>query len=80
MSEYALIAAFEVTRGFVYIGKLIRRILMSRSRKFVFTWNNYPSDDEFNTTLDTLSAVYLCFGKELAPSTNTPHLQGNLKN
>lgn len=51
---------------------------MSRSRKFVFTWNNYPSPDAYNTLLDALSPSYLCFGTELAPTTGTPHLQGFL--
>lgn len=78
LSYYALLMAVEVTRGFVYIGGIFRRLKMSRSRKFVFTWNNYPADDVFNNTLDSLGAVYLCYGKELAPTTRTPHLQGFL--
>lgn len=47
-----------------------------RSRKYVFTWNNYTDE-----TLDMLSRItcrYLIYGKEVAPTTNTPHLQGFL--
>ncbi|ARO38304.1 replicase [Circovirus sp.] len=46
-------------------------------RKFVFTWNNYTEDDivkvkEFLTN----NCKYGIFGKEIAPTTGTPHLQG----
>lgn len=43
-----------------------------RSRAFVFTKNN--SHDA--TWLESVSCRYLCYGKELAPTTLTPHLQG----
>lgn len=45
-----------------------------RSRAFCFTWNNYPA--EFAVVLESLGARYRCYGKEIAPSTGTPHLQG----
>lgn len=50
-----------------------------RSRVFVFTSNNY--DDELLASLTHLNPPdsgvrYLVFGKELAPNTGTPHLQG----
>lgn len=48
---------------------------MSRVRNFCFTLNNYTDAD-----LEWLAALskfkYLCFGKEVAPTTGTPHLQG----
>jgi len=47
---------------------------MSRSRGFVFTWNNYPED--FSSVLDALPAKYVVAGKEVAPETGTRHLQG----
>lgn len=47
---------------------------MSRSKNFVFTWNNY--DDESIATLAALDPKYMYYGKEVAPSTGTPHLQG----
>lgn len=45
-----------------------------KSRKFNFTLNNYT--DEHIAALGDLQARYLCYGKELAPSTGTRHLQG----
>lgn len=45
-----------------------------RSRKYVFTINNY-TDSTFEDLL-RLATRYLCYGKEKAPSTGTPHLQG----
>lgn len=50
---------------------------MNRSRQFIFTWNNY--DDASLLHLDSLPTQYLCYGKELAPTTGTPHLQGYLR-
>lgn len=44
-----------------------------RSRGWCFTWNNYPED---LIALDSLECTYLVYGKETAPSTLTPHLQG----
>lgn len=51
-------------------------ISRTRSRGWCFTWNNYP--EEFNVSLDKLPVEYICWGKETAPSTGTPHLQGYL--
>ncbi|AGJ74760.1 replication-associated protein [Dragonfly associated cyclovirus 8] len=49
----------------------------STVRKFCFTWNNYTEHDE-NKCKDFIAQYckYGIFGKELAPTTNTPHLQG----
>lgn len=46
----------------------------TRSRKYIFTLNN-PTDDE-RTYLSQLPCRYLLYGNEIAPTTNTPHLQG----
>lgn len=47
-------------------------------RRFCFTWNNWPSDADVR--LRRLAADprvrYLIFGREVAPETGTPHLQG----
>lgn len=49
---------------------------MSKSRAWCFTLNNYSDADlaEF----DGLDVVYAIRGKEIAPGTSTPHLQGYL--
>lgn len=49
----------------------------SRSRKWCFTLNNYSQEDINKlTALVPEMATYLIFGKEIAPSSGTPHLQG----
>jgi len=49
---------------------------MSRSRNFAFTWNNY---DEFvEESLRSLDCKYLVAGREVCPTTGTPHLQGTV--
>lgn len=49
---------------------------MSAARNYVFTFNNYPEDlSEFRTKLEGL-CTYFIYGKEVAPTTGTPHLQG----
>lgn len=45
---------------------------MSRTRNFRFTHNNYE-DTELQ---DNLKCRYMVYGKEIAPTTGTPHLQG----
>lgn len=47
---------------------------MSQSKNFCFTINNYT--DENIRTLDSLECQFIIYGKELAPDTGTPHLQG----
>lgn len=49
----------------------------SQRAKWVFTWNNYS--DEANTILKYFFEGYckeLGYGREVAPTTGTPHLQG----
>jgi len=56
--------------------------LMSKTRRVVFTYNNYPdafqSDVHLDTWLSQLGGVYAVVGRELSPTTGTPHLQGYL--
>lgn len=43
-------------------------------RNFVFTWNNYSAETE--AYLAELPCRYVIYGKEVAPLSGTPHLQG----
>lgn len=50
-----------------------------KCRGYVFTLNNYTVDHELELAKfasDPKSRCYLIYGKEIAPSTGTPHLQG----
>lgn len=52
-----------------------------RTRGFVFTYNNPPADvsgtdDALDAYLHQLGAKYAICGREVAPTTGTPHLQG----
>lgn len=49
---------------------------MSKARAYVFTWNNYPEDADECVT--SVNYEYLVYGREVAPTTGTPHLQGYL--
>lgn len=48
--------------------------LSLRARGFCFTWNNYTAEDVLH--VQSLDCTYMVFGKEVAPTTGTPHLQG----
>lgn len=48
---------------------------MSKSRSYVFTLNNYTSQDE-SYLQNVLQCQYIVYGREIAPTTGTPHLQG----
>jgi len=48
--------------------------MASRNRAHLFTWNNYPAT--YSTHLDGLPTRYCVAGRELAPTTGVPHLQG----
>ncbi len=47
---------------------------MSRSRAWCFTLNNYT--DAIVESTKAIECEYIIFGKEVAPTTGTPHLQG----
>jgi len=55
----------------------IREHSTKKHRSFVFTCNNY-TDDTCKSLFDLFQsgAKYLVYGKEIAPKTGTPHLQG----
>lgn len=53
--------------------KHILNVMASRSRSYVFTWNNYTAEAE--ESLARLDCRYLCYGRERGES-GTPHLQG----
>ena len=46
-----------------------------RYRHIVFTLNNY-SEDEYLNILNSEYFKYVIIGKEICPTTGTPHLQG----
>lgn len=48
--------------------------MSTRSRAWCFTLNNYTEVDE--KTIDDIECQYCIYGKEIAPTTNTIHLQG----
>lgn len=54
---------------------------MSRSARWVFTIQHYTPDviDSLRSLADTPKVVFLVYGKEVAPTTNTPHLQGYIE-
>lgn len=47
---------------------------VKRSRAFVFTFNNYTPEDE--SRIQSINCKYCIYGRETAPTTGTPHLQG----
>lgn len=51
---------------------------MSRAKNWCFTLNNYTDDHiaHLRSLSDNDVVSYIVFGKEVAPTTNTPHLQG----
>jgi len=53
---------------------------MVKTRRYIFTYNNYPDDLANDESLDAwlaqLGGQYAVVGRELSPSTGTPHLQG----
>lgn len=50
---------------------------MSKHRSWVFTVNNYtPEDEQRIQRFATAHSKWCIYGRELAPSTGTPHLQG----
>lgn len=53
---------------------------MTRARRWIFTLNNYTEEEEkhLQGLVEEQYLKYLLYGKEVAPSTGTPHLQGFL--
>lgn len=69
-----------MTEAYNFLQSLLHFAKMpAASRAYCFTWNNYDNDTlaflaSTVAALDTCS--YLIYGKEVAPTTGTPHLQG----
>lgn len=57
------------TRGFIDIEDINKR-----SRAWAWTLFDYSQDD--CEEIKKIKCVYICFGKEVTPTTNRPHLQG----
>lgn len=51
--------------------------MTTRHRNYCFTINNY--DESQIENLEKIDCEYIIYGKEIAPSTGTPHLQGFIK-
>jgi len=45
-------------------------------RNYTFTLNNYPDKVELHDALDEIQCKFMKYGKEVCPTTGTPHLQG----
>nr|QUS52598.1 replication protein A [Mute swan feces associated circular virus 5] len=56
---------------------------MAKYRSYIFTYNNYPdelnTDDPLDTWLHGLGGLYAVAGREISPTTQTPHLQGYVR-
>lgn len=52
-----------------------RRAPQVQSKRWVFTLNNY-TEEEVQALKDNQQFKFILFGKEVAPTTGTPHLQG----
>lgn len=50
-----------------------------QARRWCFTWNNYPCDDEIDQWTKKCGYSYYIYSKEIAPETGTPHLQGYME-
>ena len=55
--------------------------MVLQGRNWNFTWNNYTDADLalLDALYDSGGVDYLCYGKEIAPTTLTPHLQGVIR-
>jgi len=49
----------------------------TKRQNYAFTWNNYSEDALI--MLSEIVCEYVVYGKEIAPTTGTPHLQGFIK-
>lgn len=56
------------------VGQVLATNDLRRHRSWCFTSNNY--DQPLLDSLSTLPVKYIVYGKEVAPTTRTPHLQG----
>lgn len=66
------------TLGIVGGGNKETPLFTGKSRKYCFTLNNYSDLDleHLKSSIFLEKISYIIFGKEIAPTTGTPHLQG----
>lgn len=66
----------EMTGVSAPIAKMVREV--TQSTRWCFTWNNYPSTymENVEDLKTKYQAKFVIIGREKAPSTGTPHLQG----
>lgn len=57
--------------------ELSRHRYMAKSRSYCYTLNNYSREDE--QRIQSIDCSYHIYGRETAPTTGTPHLQGYIK-
>lgn len=59
---------------------ILKRDINPKSFRWCFTWNNYDEcenwDLQLHQLMEKLGVLYYCYGKEVAPTTGTKHLQG----
>lgn len=64
----------------VYYTSNMSKSTPAKARRWCFTWNNYTEDTRVNlSTVVPSKADYLIYGMEIAPTTQTPHLQGYIE-
>ena len=59
-----------------FLKKMTVEDTKKKYRNYAFTMNNYPDKVELHEALDALECRYMKYGKEVCPTTKTPHLQG----
>lgn len=54
---------------------------MSKVQNYCFTWNNYDEATEgfLAELFESQNIEYMCYGREVAPTTGTKHLQGFIR-
>lgn len=62
-------------------GKIRTPNMATKVSAYCFTWNNYTDETEeyLHTVYEEQNVQYMCYGREIAPTTGTPHLQGYIK-
>lgn len=66
----------EPSTGTEVIPTPLEDSLESKARAYAFTLNNWTQDEYEDLRANLEPAIYYIIGKEIAPGTGTPHLQG----
>lgn len=61
----------------IYLGSVESEMARNRLKRICFTLNNYTEEDERRIQESSEIYRYAIYGRELAPTSGTPHLQGN---